>query len=132
MENIILKLTIKKSSCSNGFTSQISLIIFGLCVQFAALASVISHQMLLLKQADRQSRLDLKVVERAKEIIEHNQNIRLCQSDKDSLIDYSAEKIYGNSVIFEDKETCMTVKINDKLLYLYYDDTGIQSFEWKQ
>lgn len=87
--------------------------------------------MLLLKQADRQSRMDLKIIERAKEIMEHNQNIRLCQSDKENLLVYTEEEIYGNSVIFEDKDTCMIVKINSKSLFIYYDSMGIQSFEWK-
>lgn len=127
----IFKSKKKAGSCANGYATFMALICFLMVLQLLSLASLYISESAYLLKADKRSQIDLAIIDQAKGLIDHNNQIRNCSEDQSGLILEKKVDLENGSLYLKDMKTYLIAEYDNKKAVFYYDDHQINSIEWK-
>ena len=123
--NPILKylynLKTKNINYINGYSSFIALFCLSLLLQLVTCICAYSQEKAYLFASQKQSHLDLAIIDAAKTIISHNQYVRRCHRKESELIIKKRVLIKDQMVEFQDETTILHAYINQLHYKFYYD-----------
>ena len=97
-------------------------------LQILSFLSLHTIQNVYLLKADQQNVLELSILDHAKNMIQHNQRIRMCHTNEQR-IDEKEETIQNVMVSFTDHKTYIECDYLEVCMKIYYDDKAIVSVD---
>lgn len=97
-------------------------------LQILSFLSLHTIQNVYLLKADQQNILELSILDHAKNMIQHNQRIRMCHTNEQRM-DKKEETIQNVMVSFTDHTTYIECDYLEVCMKIYYDDKVIVSVD---
>lgn len=107
------------------------MICFGLLLQIMGLISVILANDVYLISCAKQSELDLAVMSHIRYMIQHNNMVRKCGWDPDTILHENEIQVEDKLIYLEDKQTYVLAYYDNIELWVYYDEFGIVKLEYQ-
>lgn len=112
----------------NGYASWTSLVCFFLVLQILSFLALQTMQNVYLLKANRQNVLELSILDHAKHMIRHNNQIRLCHTNQELILENDI-RVQDIEVHLLDQGTYIECDYFDVCMKIYYDDKAIVSVD---
>ena len=127
MIKYISKWKIKHTSSINGYATWLALLCFMILIHFVSYVCAYSYERSYLLACQKQSHVDLIVMDAAKVIIEHNQFVQRCHVD--GWIDSKKVMADDLEIDFKDEKTRLHAYCQNLHYIFYYDMDSIVNME---